>query len=230
MPQPKNIDAQGAGEYIASNISNLRYSPVFGVFDETHLKRIHERIFYGFTESRNGIPFHPGRYRAEIKSEDGDWCKYRRLESIEETSVIVYSRTGKADISHLRKTLDSANPMELAKLAAKEFVAFIGNIYAHLDYIHPFEEGNSRTLREFTRQLAMESGYQLDWDIFNRSSVGGDILYIARDLSVNRISLSNGISSLENERDVFTTIEKLKENRDLQTLLYDAVRPLECSL
>ena len=228
--RPNNIDAPGAGDYIAANIAELQCSPLLGAFDELHLKRVHESIFQGFTESQDGIPFHPGKFRTEIASKEGDWRKIRGLETSSATLFIVYSHMGKADIDHLHKTLAKANPAKLAKLSTKEFVAAIGDIYANLDYVHPFEEGNSRTLREFTRQLAKESGYELDWERFSRSPGGRDTLYVARDLSVNKIALSMGIRKPGNERDVLATIDIFQRNRDLQSLLHDVVRPLESSL
>lgn len=102
----------------------------------------------------------------------------------------------------LRDTLRSSDPCVLRKLDTESFAREIGRIYSNLDYIHPFEEGNSRTLREFTRQLALESGYDLDWSIFNASPIGRDLLYVARDLSVDRIAQSKGIRLPRNRQDL----------------------------
>lgn len=33
--------------------------------------------------------------------------------------------------------------------------------------IHPFREGNDRTIREFIRQLAMQAGLTIDWSLVN---------------------------------------------------------------
>lgn len=60
----------------------------------------------------------------------------------------------------------------------------IAQTYARLDYLHPFREGNSRTLRTFTEQLARENGRQLDWGTTNVTPQSRDALYIARDMAV----------------------------------------------
>jgi cell filamentation protein len=55
--------------------------------------------------------------------------------------------------------------------------------YGDLDAIHAFREGNSRTLRAFTADLAQAAGYRLVW-----AKVGEQRqqLYHARDVAVMR--------------------------------------------
>lgn len=101
----------------------------------------------------------------------------------------------------------------------------IGSIYSQVDHIHPFPDGNSRTLREFTRQLAEESGYKLDWERFNQTLAGRDILYIARDLSVIEHCLPY-IQDDVTRRDVLRTMDQFEGNRDLPALLQDVIEPL----
>ncbi len=64
------------------------------------------------------------------------------------------------------------------------FAQRMARFYADLDYLHPFSEGNSRTLRTFTRQLAREAGFDLDWAPRNADGSTRDRLYRARDLAV----------------------------------------------
>jgi cell filamentation protein len=40
-----------------------------------------------------------------------------------------------------------------------------------LNAIHPFRDGNGRTQREFVRQLALKSGYSLNWSRITRSAM-----------------------------------------------------------
>lgn len=35
---------------------------------------------------------------------------------------------------------------------------------AELNALHPFREGNGRTIREFARQLVLNAGYRIDWE------------------------------------------------------------------
>lgn len=40
----------------------------------------------------------------------------------------------------------------------------LAHYLAELNALHPFREGNGRTVREFARQLMSNAGYQLDWE------------------------------------------------------------------
>lgn len=43
------------------------------------------------------------------------------------------------------------------------FIQCLAHYLAELNALHPFREGNGRTVREFARQLALNAGYSLDW-------------------------------------------------------------------
>lgn len=204
-------------------IVELRLDPVLGSFDAAHLKEINRRIFQdlpslGFVEAT------PGEYRPAV-AHGKDWIKSRHLESIGITSHVAYSPMDKAAQLRLNEVLEGVTPTELCNLKTTEFIQAIGEFYVEIDYIHPFIDGNSRTLREFTRQLAEASGYTLDWSQFDKSPAGRDVLYIARDLSVNKLALPN-IQNLITKRDVMLSMDQLGGNRELPDLLRDAVRPL----
>lgn len=38
---------------------------------------------------------------------------------------------------------------------------------SELNMIHPFREGNGRTIREFIRCIALESGFDIDWSLID---------------------------------------------------------------
>jgi cell filamentation protein len=65
-------------------------------------------------------------------------------------------------------------------VAARQLAA----LYADLDHAHGFYEGNSRTLREFTRSLAEASGFTLAWIVTGVEASERIQLYIARDAAV----------------------------------------------
>ena len=50
----------------------------------------------------------------------------------------------------------------LCNLPSKSFAARAAFYYGEIDAIHPFREGNSRTLRQFLADLAREAGYRID--------------------------------------------------------------------
>ncbi|MEX3557157.1 MAG: Fic family protein [Burkholderia sp.] len=193
-----------------------------GNFDAAHLKEINRRIFqdlpgHGFADVT------PGEFRQPVAA-GNDWIKSRSLETVGAPSNVAYSRMDAAAQARLDDVLKGANPAELSKLKTAEFTAAIGKLYSEVDYIHPFSDGNSRTLREFTRELAEASGYTLDWERFGKSAAGRDVLYIARDLSVNELALPH-IQHAGTKRDVMLSMDMLEGNRDLPNLLRDAIRP-----
>ena len=57
-------------------------------------------------------------------------------------------------------------------------------LYGDLDHAHSFYEGNSRTLREFTRSLAQAAGYELNWAPTGADAAQRNRLYVARDIAV----------------------------------------------
>ena len=203
-------------------IVELHLDPVRGKFDAAHLKEINRRIF----QDLPGLGFDdvtPGQYRPPVEA-GNDWIKSRSLETVEASSNVAYSPMGKEAQARIDDVLKQANPAALGKLNTTDFTQALGKLYTELDYIHSFPDGNSRTLREFTRQLADESGYRLDWEQFGKSPVGRDLLYIARDRSVNKLALPH-IRHAGTKRDVMMTMDQFEGNRDFPNLLRDAVRP-----
>lgn len=59
---------------------------------------------------------------------------------------------------------------ELAKeqnLESLELTAFVDRLtyfYDQLNYIHPFREGNGRAQRVFWSRIALDAGYEINWD------------------------------------------------------------------
>jgi len=210
------------GNYTSHRILELRLNPVKGNFEAAHLREINRRIFQdlpklGFDDVT------PGVYRAEVPA-GKDWIKRRRLETVGVSTCVAYSSMNKTARNQLDVLLKNIKPDEFSKLNIDQFIQSIGRLYVHLDYIHPFSDGNSRTLREFTRQLVQASGYKLDWERFNNSPIGRDLLYIARDLSVNELALPH-IQNAHNKRDVVFSMDLLEGNRKLPDLLQDAIHP-----
>ena len=77
-----------------------------------------------------------------------------------------------------------AEPISIKGLSRAAAAARLAELYAALDHAHAFYEGNSRTLREFTRELASEAGYSLDWVKTGIGAKQRNALYVARDLAV----------------------------------------------
>ncbi len=203
-------------------VVELRLDPVQGNFDAAHLKEINRRIF----QDLPGLGFDelaPGQFRSAVPK-GIDWHKVRRLDTVRSPLHVAYSSMNSEALARLDTALSSARPDGLANLKTNDFADAIGKLYAELDYIHPFVDGNSRTLREFTRQLSAASGYNLDWERFTSSPGGRDILYVARDLSVNALALPH-VQDSAIRRNITFSLDQFEGNRDMPNLMRDAVRP-----
>lgn len=212
------------GDRAALRILELELRPVNGRYDIAHLKEIHQRIFQDFPALNLGDrAMQPGQFRQPVKG-GHDWYKNRVLESVSASLYVAYSPMDSQSISSLENMLSKVEPETLKNLKTTDFVRFVADLYANVDYIHPFNDGNSRILRTFTRQLADACGFELDWGRFNKSPNGRDILYVARDISVNRLALPH-IRDDAIKRDVTFTLDRLEGNRDLSSLLGDAIVP-----
>lgn len=157
-----------------ARVRELQRDPVQGQFDVAHLQEVHRRIFQDLPEH------HPGEFRPDAPGH----FKNRELEASADRILVPYALRPEIDLS-LGPTLEALQGGKALRgydlLDMSEAVA---QTYARLDYLHPFREGNSRTLRTFTEQLARENGHQLDWGTTNVTPQSRDALYIARDMAV----------------------------------------------
>jgi cell filamentation protein len=79
---------------------------------------------------------------------------------------------------------------DLRGLDADAMAKRLAYFYGELDAIHAFRDGNSRTLRAFTADLAEKAGHRLDWTRAAQAGEDRQRLYHARDLAVMRGDLS----------------------------------------
>jgi cell filamentation protein len=159
---------------VSFRILELRDNPIDGQFDADHLRAIHAYIF-------QDLPHHrPGVTRDDTAQ---TWIKHRALEG--QSTVYQVPYVSQAVDAKLTDILETFNGPETIKGLTPEGAAErIAQLYGALDHAHGFYEGNSRTLREFTRELAAEAGFTLDW---TKSGVGTrerNALYLARDVAV----------------------------------------------
>jgi cell filamentation protein len=125
----------------AHRISELRFSPVRGAFDLTHLRRIHQHIF------QDVYPW-AGEFRTVDIRKEGDFW-FCRHEFMEQT------------LSELFERLSSEN--ELRNTTPNQFAPRAAFYLGELNAIHPFRDGNGRVQREFIRELGLSAGLRVDW-------------------------------------------------------------------
>lgn len=210
------------GLIVFRRIVELEIKPVTGNFDVNHLKEVHRRIFQDLPKM--GVNISPGIFRPSV-GVNLDWVKMRQLESVNAISNVAYSNMSH-DAQKLDKILSTIDIKKLSKLDKNKFSKSIADLYVTIDYIHPFRDGNSRTLRTFTKQIAKESGFALNWEELNKNPAGRDILYIARDISVNKIALTQ-TNSEGTKRDILYTLDQIGNNRDMHSLMRDIVMPVK---
>jgi cell filamentation protein len=185
MDDRKRIEQQ-EGILTFARIAELERKPVEGKFDSLHLREIHRRIF-------QDLPHHaPGEYRPVAPSH----VKNRELESSGYRYHVYYAHRSQIDDGVEKVLAEFGGPDTLRGLSIEHFSERMEKLYGDLDYLHPFKEGNSRTLRTFTRQLAREAGYDFNWNATNANADSRDRLYIARDKEV----IQRSFPGLDQER------------------------------
>jgi cell filamentation protein len=165
--------AQREGNLVAVRIKELTENPLSGGFDAAHLKAVHAYLFQDLPEHQPGV----------IRGDTDGWHKARELEGSGPSHVVHYAHRGvEARIDAILR--DFGGPAALKGLPLDEAATRLARLYGDLDHAHGFYEGNSRTLREFTRALALATGYTLDWTRVGIGTEARNALYVARDVAV----------------------------------------------
>lgn len=152
---------------VALNLSQLEESPIIGPFDKQRLKETHKRIF-------NGIYPWAGEFRENtgmmVKERLGNQVMYADSTYIEQELSKLFISMEKEQFFH--------------GMDPEKFSERLGHYYGELDALHPFREGNSRTLRQFMSDLALNAGMNLDWSMVAADDDARGKLYLARDVAV----------------------------------------------
>jgi cell filamentation protein len=157
-------------EFVRKRLDELRLKPIVDKFTIKHLKNIHHYIF------QDVYPW-AGEFR------EGGYIRKNRVFENGNSHIVEYSYSDYLDYN-LKKELDKlSKEKNYTKCTNKEeFCIKLANLYKDLDFLHPFAEGNSRTLREFTRQIGQNAGFDVQWE---KTLAIKDELYMARDMGVN---------------------------------------------
>lgn len=205
----------------------LEMEPIIGDWTLDHLKAINAYLFQDMPKlgPEWAEEYKPGSFRAEVPTNQF-WRKNRQLKNSPQTSPVVYSNMTPADIQRVEEFLKQA--VDLPKLQAMNTEAFtkaISNIYVTLDHLHPFPDGNSRTIRGFTRSLAEAAGFKLEWKHFIKTNDDYNRLYLARDLSVNAISIKQ-LQLSEIKFTLMDAAETFKNFKPLPEVMKEIVKPI----
>jgi cell filamentation protein len=157
----------------SANIALLAVNPIQGPFDVRRLQETHRRIF------SRVYPW-AGEFRKDIgmmaKNRSGFVVAYGPSQNIAGALASTFAAL-KAE-------------SDLRGLDADKMAKRLAYFYGELDAIHAFRDGNSRTLRAFTTDLAEAVGHRLDWALAAQKAEDRVRLYHARDIAVMRGDLS----------------------------------------
>lgn len=154
-------------DMVALNLTQLEISPVLGPFNVQRLKETHKRIFEGIYPWAGEFRENTGTM---VKERNGNQIMYADSAYIEPELNKLFRAMEKEQFFH---------GIEPEKLSER-----LAHFYGEMDALHPFREGNSRTLRQFTSDLALEAGMSLDWSIVAADDDARRQLYLARDIAV----------------------------------------------
>ena len=134
-----SILQKAENKIVLAKLFELRQNNRIGKFNMEHFVGIHQYLFEDI------YPF-AGKFRTENIAKG--FFSFAEWEFIEE------------ELAHLLEKLKNDN--YLHDKDEKELIKDIAYYMAELNVLHPFREGNGRTIREFIRELAYINGYLLD--------------------------------------------------------------------
>jgi cell filamentation protein len=126
-------------DFTAVRIAQLIRSPIPGRYDLAHLRALHRHIFQDIY----------------------DWAGELRTVSLGRGRLFSLPQHLDADADELFSWLARAG--HLRGLDRDAFVDGLTELYADLNALHPFRDGNGRTQRAFLGQLAVDASHPIHW-------------------------------------------------------------------
>jgi fido (protein-threonine AMPylation protein) len=161
-------------ETAAAMLATARQNALTGAFDLERLKATHKLLFGRVYEWAGKLRENTGTMSKDRPA--GYTVTYGRDEYVPGQIAILFAALKKENY--------------LKGLQPEQFAQRLAHYYGELDTVHAFREGNSRTLRLFTSQLAHEAGHKLDWTRTLNTDAERNKLFHARDLVVLRADSS----------------------------------------
>ena len=122
---------------VRKKLAYLYLKPIEGNFDSKHLLKMHEFIFGDI------YPF-AGLYRTCSMQKSTMFCNAEEIQQTLEDVLKEMNETFSTDI-----------------YSTTDFAFKLGKYYYDLIYVHPFREGNGRTIRAFLRDFVVEKSKNL---------------------------------------------------------------------
>ncbi|EJF78875.1 Probable adenosine monophosphate-protein transferase fic [Candidatus Bartonella washoeensis] len=172
----------------AKAIINLREEALPENFNSAYLCSLHQRLF------RNTFEWAGCTRNVPFTFADGTTAVAPVMKKITHFAVGSEVEEG---LNKLDQTLAAKN--NLQGLTREEFTHEAAEIFAFLNYMHPFREGNGRTQRVFLENLAKAAGHKLEFSLVTKE----------RMLLASVAAIENG--NLEPMRHLFEDISNPKK-------------------
>ena len=132
---------------VAFKIATISTQTLKMDYTPERLKFIHKYLF-------EDIFYFAGEYRQENITKGN--FRFSEFEYIEDNIKQIFSKI---------------NIEEMKKMPFKDFIIRLSYIMTELNVLHPFREGNGRTLRELIREICFDCGYVIDWYEINHDDI-----------------------------------------------------------
>ncbi len=140
--------SQFESDHFFARLLELHENPIRGSFDSDHLRHIHRYLFqdvYAWAGEFRTVPIAKGN------------SFFARPEHIgPELQKLFHQLAGE---------------QSLRGKHSKGFCQRAAHYFGEINALHPFREGNGRAQREFIRELALEAGYEVAWDLVTQDEM-----------------------------------------------------------
>ncbi len=116
-------------------------APIAGTFNLAHLQAIHGHLF-------GDVYAWAGEIRTVPITKAGE-IEYARPQVLKAAAADIFGRLARDDY--------------LSGLRRDDFVFALADLMGDIHVLHPFRDGNTRTLQTFTHHLALHAGHEIEW-------------------------------------------------------------------
>lgn len=136
----------------------------------------------------------------KVRPAANDWHKLRLVSRLEHPHLTLYSPLQSGDFYNAETAIKAALPENMVDLTLAQKIERLTTVYAEIDYLHGFGDGNSRVNRAFVQEMARASGI-----VFDFANLDYEVMYVARDKSLCELNLARRPDDL---KDVFHPYEE----------------------
>ncbi|AQX26732.1 BID domain-containing T4SS effector [Bartonella sp. Raccoon60] len=184
-----------SGHHAVKAIVNLHHEPLPERFNSSYLIYIHKRLFentFEWAGSSRNFPF---------TFKDGTTAIVHTMRKVGSDDHFLEGKKIPQYLANVDKTLAEQNDFQ--GLSRQAFINEAASMFALINYIHPFRDGNGRTQRMFFERLAEAAGHQLDFSI-----VTEERMRVCSILSMVRSGVMGDISAMKHMFEDISNPEK----------------------